>query len=939
MKYQLLEEYFESPLLQKTTQLYFDTVLASLTQNLIESKGLFERKGKVVYDGYDMPYHIHILNGLIPMLHAYEYFIMQNKAEEDPNAETYLKVLILGFTFHDSNKLIQVDDLHLAMRKMDQLCLNFRVFEFFPAFERYKHDIFYLSLHTEKRTSVQANEYKVALNYQFVKDILARFCRMADALASLNEFSDIESTYEQVVKAFGKIKSLQPIQLSFIAIRPNPYTLLSQRLLQDARKVLLANGRKVCYATRQGFIFFGDDISKKEYEGVLARASIRGDDVDITASTKIDAGKCSFGFLGTVPFSSGVVDQLVDKMKDKFLLLSPNGREKINDYDTFIGLLEATVEGTGFPIKVDSTSVEDKVYLRFIEEFDADDEIIQATIRLFCLTKIKWLNSRGNKQWESEYKACLDEDTPLPFELETNDIVLGTYRDVSTFLASKTASPSPIFKTLFAIIKSYQEISEAEDFNELVETVEKEVILNFDLGDSSLYDPVDELASKYLFARNMVSIEAVNAYSPEIPEKSSMCAFTGTKGSIEYKEAVAFGMKARGFSNRTRTSLGNNISHVSALFAEENKLRASAFPKSRDANTVTYYDFHEVNLDISRDVVESFIKNKNSVKILESKNGMEVVEFDKNVKFYYNLYNLQFEKIPADIESAFFFVRRQLLLAKQMGIRTYVAGTMSKYEPHKEIFHFANAPKYLQKLGWDRVRLVNIEKVLAEIKLIILFGKGRLAGNLLKISESRTAYFKLYYLLQDEDKKKIFTALKAFIKENQHINEVNMTVTDKLVHQAMEIQLGFQSGSDETWLIRTALDFMRKNVKYGLGREDTIQQIGGNIYKTLRKDRPDEVAIQEFATSVYDLLYVEQWKKSLPSVNRQKDWIYQFGFQMKIKSQEKLDQKKAQKIKTQLQEKDLEITLENVAELLKEGGKGAEKYAPKYFDLITKQKQ
>lgn len=162
-----------------------------------------------------------------------------------------------------------------------------------------------------------------------------------------------------------------------------------------------------------------------------------------------------------------------------------------------------------------------------------------------------------------------------------------------------------------------------------------------------------------------------------------------------------------------------------------------------------------------------------------------------------------------------------------------------------------------------------------------------------------------------------------------------MTVTDKLVEQAMQIQLGFQSGSDETWLIRTALDYMRKNVKSGLGREDTIQQIAGNIYKTLRKDRPDEMAIQAFSASVYDLLYVEQWKKSLPNVNRQKDWIYQFGFQMKIKSTEQIRRNKAQKIKTQLQEKGLEISLENVAGLLKEEGKGAEKYAKQYFDLLT----
>jgi hypothetical protein len=160
-----------------------------------------------------------------------------------------------------------------------------------------------------------------------------------------------------------------------------------------------------------------------------------------------------------------------------------------------------------------------------------------------------------------------------------------------------------------------------------------------------------------------------------------------------------------------------------------------------------------------------------------------------------------------------------------------------------------------------------------------------------------------------------------------------------LVGLAAQIRLGLQSGSEETWLIRAALDFLRKNVKVGLGREDTIQQIAGHIYKTLRKDRPDEQAILAFATAVYDDLYLGQWKGEIPNLNRQKDWIYQFGFVYRMLSSEQLTAKKAEKIRKQLQEQNLEATLEHIADLLRQEGNGAEYYASQYHELIHNPKQ
>ena len=99
-----------------------------------------------------------------------------------------------------------------------------------------------------------------------------------------------------------------------------------------------------------------------------------------------------------------------------------------------------------------------------------------------------------------------------------------------------------------------------------------------------------------------------------------------------------------------------------------------------------------------------------------------------------------------------------------------------------------------------------------------------------------------------------------------------MTVTEHLADLATEITtIGYKSsGSEETWLIRTALDFVRKEVKQGFDRENVIQKISGNIYKSLRLEYVDMNAIKDFATAVYDELYQKEWNGNLPNINRQK---------------------------------------------------------------------
>ncbi len=931
MKYTLIEDYFETTLFQGIVQTYFDTVLVEILQkhSIIEAKGLFVKNDKVMKDDFDMPYHIHILNGLIPSLLIYEKHLIEKDWINTKETELYIKTFILGYTFHDANKLLNINSLNDAIKELNKTIKEYTsVKVFFSDFDKYKNDVYFLCLSDEDRTSVLANQYKITLSETHVKEVLALLCKFADSIASNQNLESVEAFYNSISKSLSIILGINEVSISYVEINPNPYTLLSQNILQSARQVLALSGKKVFQALRNGFVYFGEDITEIEVQKIQLKATQVSGDIDPIGLTKIDAQKCSFGFIGSVDFTKEVLGKIIDVYGDKFFALSPNGKDKIKDFSEFVVFNTKLVEVYNLPVKISIQN--DKLYLN-IDKGSFEDWHINF-FKLYSLNKIQWLNTKFNKKWQQDFDTWQKENVNLISEIKLhsgNEVTITNTLALKEYIGENTNTSSSLLKTYLSIVKTYSLLIEKDEdeIENYIQKLEEEIIFSFtrDIKENNL---VKEFFGRYFNYRGNNYIKVFDNYNPIIPEKGKMCAFTGGVGLKEYKEDVAFSMKARGFSNRTITSLNNNTSHISDLYSEENKLRKSFFSNT-DANIVIYNDFFETTLEIDRDILAASVKAKN-IKVLEDAS----IQFDKNAKFQYNLYNLNFDKISTSIEGNFYFVRKNLLLVKELGIRSYITGVMSPYLPHKEAFKYENAPRFLQLLGWNNVRLINIDNVLEEISLILTLGSSRLDSNLLKISENRNTYFTLYYLLKDDEKKKVYEKLRKFINNNPKLF-TGMTVTENLADLATKItMIGYNSsGSEETWLIRMALEYVRKEVKQGFGREDVIQKTCGSIYKSIRLDAyVDAEAIKEFAIAVYDELFIKEWKGKLPNINREKDWIYQFAFLYKEKSTEKFNLISVQKIKNKLQSEGKELTEQNIRAILK--GDSKEKHTDKYINLI-----
>jgi hypothetical protein len=959
MKYQLIEEYFETSLFQRTVQDYFDTVLGKIIaeNTTLSAKGLFIIKGEVKRDYYDMPYHIHILNGLIPALFVYEKYLQQKGWTESTETELYLKIFILGFTFHDANKLLGTEstrergDLEIAVADLDNHVNKWSVTDFLADFEKHKSTIYFLALATEDRTFVQAEDYLITVNNRDeIKKTQRELCHLADGLASIQneQLESIEGLYKAVNRSLSKISKIIDLPISYLKVRPNPYTLLSQNLLQVARKQLYQSDKKVFFATREGFIFWGEDIIDSEFKKI-EKAYLKGsaEDIKVLELTKITAQKCKFGFIGSAEFTPAILDEITTELDNKFLGLSPNGRGTITDFDGFVELTKKMIEV--FEMPIDYEEKDKKLYLNFYKNEKLDDD--ERTFRtVYNLHKIQWLNPKENKDWNADLNNWLlktDEFlTSFEFEYDDKSIEIKSASDIFNFIDERVKSKNALLKTYLNFAKTYEAIQESDDIEEYIEVLQQNIIDTFTPKDSEADNVKQELFDRYFEYKGNNNLRFLETYNPRVPIKKEMCAFTGGRGTIDYTAEVAFAMKARGFSNRTITALNNNTSHVSALFAEENKLRASLF-KFSDANLVIYHDFFEAKLDVDREIIKAAVQAKNELKIL--KNG--TVEFDKNGKFQYNLYNLDFIKLAPKVEPTFFLVRKCLRMVQLLGIRSYIAGIMTPYQPHKAVFHFENAPRFLKLLGWDSIRLtkvdekqialmqsknelnkipVSVDEALDEIRLVLTFGKNRIESNLLKIAKNRLAYFSIYYGLKDDDKRKVYSTLVNFYTKYKH-KFSGMTITQELVELAVKIDTGFKSSAEETWLIRTAFDYLRTYHKQGYGREDIIQKTCGEIFRKKRMDNPSMEAIKDFATAIYDDLFLKDWSGKVLTVNQEKDWIYQFAFLFREKSLEIARVRKSKTLKRQLTEKGKEITEENVKELLP---KEQKRYANQYFETI-----
>lgn len=954
--------YFNSELFNTVTGEYFKGFLDEFIKQyvLVSAKGSsgqqFQANSKLfdkVLNQYDMPYHIHIINGLLPALKLLEERFKKEGWLEQKESPLFLRCFIVGFTLHDVNKLTGIDELNESVEQsLVSLCEGMKLERFFPEWRDWIEEIKFLALGTEYRTKIYAHQKSIK-EYDFFNTVLAEHCHLADSIASTEGFSNVAEFYEQLCNKQMDGRRLADLwKLSFVEVQENIFTLLSQKLLFAAKSLIQDERQQtILFNLRNGFVYIGQPSGADEIDKI--KMDFKSDLSDVVKSSLLDFQTCKFGFLeslnGEIESENkyhGQIKNILEKILKAGFANSGAGSEKIKplaltNYASLLNennklseienleklLDENELPLTVFPLKANDGTVQN-YFLRLHKEWDEIRESDKKFLKLYALEKMKILSSKVFTKWKPK----------------------DSYPEYST------ATERTVIALMNAINLCQEAESDGKTIDDALASVWNEVIKT--LAASSLIKTVDtqeldDFVDFYLSGNFERNIDKVTGFVGEIPEKADMCLFTGRKAMTKYGAERAFGISALNFSNRSINTLKSKDNQISSLFFQENELRLKELPRgfytkklkeedknnldrqmfkdASDANAVIYYDFGEYFIDVSSRQLLDVLSKAFSYDCRDI-NGLTLI-FD-SLAYDFNLYGMNFNRIGEDVESNFYFIHQILKLIPKTGFRIFVSGILTPYHSHKEMFVFERCMPFVKRLGWDRIRIDQIETRLQEMNLLLSLNAKRLVSNVLNYAEDRQSIFTAFALLDDDNKAKARNAMLKFINLNKEV--LKMSVMNELAQIAIEmVRPKSGSTSQESWIIRDAMRVLKDCHKEERDKETAVEQIAGDLRKTLKsRDYADLSKCEPFAKALYEKLFEQEWKKHFPQPGRLRNWVNQFAFLYSDKGYIESRKSKIKGIIKKLRDEGKDVSEDSVIQSLVAENKKLEKYADDYREVF-----
>lgn len=991
---------FSTTLFNNISQQFLETLLMNILRNdelrLKSAKGATGRgfEGKLaekISQSTDMPYHVHILNGLFPTLKILEKKF-QEKGKLDAKAETLLRCFIVGFTFHDINKLVQVE-LEIAVEhNLEELCQRLNVSDFFLEWKEWIEEIKFLALGAEYRTKIYSLQKQIK-EYEFFNTILIEYCHLADSIASIDKTNSVAEFYERLGKCLLDRKPLSTLwQLSYIEIQENIFTLLSQKLLLAAREIILNERQQtILFKLRNGFVYIGEPLVEEEIKKI--KMNFKNNLSDIIASAQIDFQACKLGFLESLADEEDskrrYYDQIISALKEiikagyankgsgsnkiKPLAITNYSKEveSSNQKPEEISILEQLLDEYELPVKVIEARKNDgqiqNYFLGLRDEWSSIEED-QEILTLIALEKIKVLSGKSFKDWESWRKDYSESENQFLegnfcYEFSGAETSLKTISDLLPKFSTATE------RTVLAIVSAAEKAKMSEDendnFSDYLDKQFEEVACKFATKVKTINTKeLDDFIEFYLSGNFERNIESVLSLIESIPAKNEMCLFTGRPAATKFGAERAFGFTALNFSNRSLNTLKSKDNKISTLFLVENDLRQKELPRgfytkklvkedkgkidrqffrdSSKANSAIYYDFGEYFVDSWTQELLNVMGKAMSYDC-QDLNGLTVVFEDYAYDF--NLYGMNFNLIGDDVESNFYFIYKMLNLIDKTCFRIYATSILTPYHSHKEIFVFENCMPFVKTLCWNAIRIDELKNRLREMKMLLSLNTKRLVTNVLNYAEDSRYLFTAYNSLKDEEKPNARNQLVNFLellpeKEGEKL----MSVMNDIAQIAIEM-VRPKSGttSQESWIIRDALKVLKDCYKEGRDEETTIEQIAGELRKTLRQREGATLSkCEPFAVALYKQLFEGEWNKRFPQPNRLRNWVNQFAFLYAEKGWIESRKSKVRGIIKKLQEQQKETSEDAVIDLLVQENKIPEKYTNDYreaFQAVIGQKQ
>lgn len=857
----------------------------------------------------DMSYLAHIFSGMSMALKVldYKYCKYPLRESEESDIEKKIKRSILGYLFHDYNKL---DGSDINMKDKEFILLNSELYfkHLMEELDLSVDDIYQIAFSTEIGTefNVNRNDVKIVdLHWE------SSFSRLADSLSSIyNEESMIDWDFKRSIDFNNesvipkdKIERFVFSSTNFIALTQIVRTSIINLLKDDA--FYMWSSINAIYFVRENNFKLSFNIIIEEVQETLSRTIKPENGIKFT-DRRVDN---SSSILGTI--THGTIREYVkDSQKFKNCLhLDDIKFDQSNETnrifaERFSDLVSDKTKSFSFNYR----SISDKIItglrqgLNVSDDYDAE-KYENERVRSFLVRYVQ-LSPKLDEEPVMELREKLSETLKNYYDTYLKGLLGKKEHEKSTLLIPFLIGNETL---------KWKEIEDSviKDMNKVQPDVNLEGMISMILSGNS----------------SKISDFPTNIKNPEVPDKKDMSMINGFPAVKKATGENLFGLGTNTFNNRLPTS-GITNGKIDIYSYYEFALRKNFMANGEsggEALVFLHFPGSVPFLDLG--ILYGQLGKKGGKTNNFRELGIAIDAYDRN---------------PFKRDNEFFFaidsVRKDETLLKYVFNMLEIARTTKMMVK----LAFSNAPIFTDQfetisieiegsvttgMKYNKIRCNRIKEVISEIEAFNcladneLLGKGDLknTSQIMRdyLQNELSIFFHVHKLISSkkyEGKKieNLFRILAPFLstieelgygnKKNGGNRMDNIKNLANAAYELVHLRYFGSSSNDRTWMIRDSLEALEKSktaikVHEQKGLENYEEIVSGVIFKTLERAKSDNKwmpttdKITAFSKSLIKLLN-DDFNGKIPSGQMKSYLINAFEFEYILASRKNTNERK-----------------------------------------------
>ncbi len=541
------------------------------------------------------------------------------------------------------------------------------------------NDLKYLILSAEEGTRDQANLLTTSIPRPILQT-LGEYIKLADQVGGIKAIDSL-SIYHELARLLEK----NGLVVHILRFTDIPQTVLRLQIGKAVTEALEREGRLLCKLP-DAVIYSGVIINDRVVEEAAASLTKERNPLDHKNLDKIlkrsipSHNSLKFGFAQQMPVTSKVLDRYIENHKGRIILWEGEGwRTAHTDFSEIMGkegVVVKRVEGDKPRFVLDWPEETD-------DASDADLRERRNIAKLVCAKRIQ---------------LALMNDMALEAE--------------SKFLEARGLLDPPVDKiqmdTLLSI--AFAAIHQKELPQIYEKTLEEAAV------ELERQNPTKQKIDLLKFVRSVLIPDVLAEVETELPSKGEMCIQCGRKGENQLEASLTFGIKATCGGGRKISCLkyGDKVNgRICSLCRMENEARKDIFGNIGDG----------IAVQVSLGDYLSPINIEEVLKVLKEKDlsidvEKRAIRLNQAETFQLDYHTLIFVDKPNNKKDEFRLFRDSIVFIMKTGFKIRITPLFSAEHIFKPIFTWENAPSWVNALGWNEIRIDELEDVARESEFL-----------------------------------------------------------------------------------------------------------------------------------------------------------------------------------------------------------------------------